>query len=313
VKVLVPDGNGEATATSADVAAGIMYAADHGATVINLSLGSITSSVFGPSFADAVEYAFGKGAISVIAAGNNLLLPSGGGNLDAIVVGALDKFGAKASYANNIGDAKWALMAPGGEPTDSTSSCQAKPDGILSTFFQDQYACLAGTSMAAPHVAGAVAVLRSMGYAPEDAVNRLLATATPMAPSFAFGSGKLDLAAATEGGPNLSTTSSNPPSSSDAGPTGTTSDTTPSTSTDSATDKPPNGDAVGVSPPAVALPSNGKGAKAGRPVTARSGGGNNDLPAGPVAVAVLLASSVGAGSGWLLIRGASWARRTPLG
>src|SRR5581483_781899 len=54
---------------AADVAAGIRYAADHGATVINLSLGNTTQSVFGPAFSAAIRYAWSKGVISVVAAG----------------------------------------------------------------------------------------------------------------------------------------------------------------------------------------------------------------------------------------------------
>jgi hypothetical protein len=38
----------------------------------------------------------------------------------------------------------------------------------------------------------------------------------------------------------------------------------------------------------------------------------DDLPTGPVTVAALMAVGIGGASGWVLIRGASWARRTPL-
>jgi hypothetical protein len=245
------------------------------------------------------------------------VLPSGGHNIDAIIVGALNNSGAKASYANNIGDAKWAIMAPGGEPGDTQTSCASSPGGVLSTYFHNGYACLAGTSMAAPHVAGAIAVLRSMGDSPQEAIDRLLATATPMAPTLAFGSGALDLAAAAGEGPAPSSApSSEPTTSTDAGSVGTPGDSTgsaPGSSTPPATvANPPSGDtgATGSGAPAVSLAASGAATAPGRGVSSRNGGGNDPAP-GLVAVAVLMASSVAAASGWLLIRGASWARRTP--
>jgi subtilisin family serine protease len=63
VKVVGADG----TATEADVAPGITWAADHGANVINLSFGGTYSS----TIADAIAYATRKGVLVVAAAGNN--------------------------------------------------------------------------------------------------------------------------------------------------------------------------------------------------------------------------------------------------
>ena len=57
----------DGTATEADVAPGITWAADHGANVINLSLGGSYSS----TIADAIAYATRKGVLVVAAAGNN--------------------------------------------------------------------------------------------------------------------------------------------------------------------------------------------------------------------------------------------------
>src|SRR3546814_17937304 len=64
-----------ATGTAADVAAGIRWAADRGADVINLSLGGrALQATLGCAFCDAVEYAWSKGPIPVIAAGNDSVL-----------------------------------------------------------------------------------------------------------------------------------------------------------------------------------------------------------------------------------------------
>ena len=91
--------------------------------VVNLSLGDasvvITSRV-GTPISSAIEYAWTQGAIPVLAAGNYVVgLSDGGsanyGNLDAVVVGANDKQGKLSWYSTPLGNAKWGLVAPGGE------------------------------------------------------------------------------------------------------------------------------------------------------------------------------------------------------
>src|SRR4051812_6909523 len=185
-------GSCSASGTASDVAAAIHYAADNGAVAINLSLGRATQSIVGPAFQDALDYAWSKGSVPVLAAGNDFLLPSGSAN-HAIVVGALDRDGSRSAYSN-IGTTAWSISAPGGAlDGDTANSCAQAPQTVLSTY-PGSYACLAGTSMAAPHVAGAVAVLRSLGLTPQQTVDRLLATARPAGAG--TGAGALDLAAA---------------------------------------------------------------------------------------------------------------------
>src|SRR4051794_11652671 len=212
-----------ASGTAADVSAGILYAADHGADIINLSLGNTTQSVLGASFSDALEYAWAKGAIPVVAAGNGYVLPSGFSNQHAVVVAALNRDDTQSQYSNDVGDAMWGVSAPGGESDDATS-CKDAPNGVLSTYWTSElptsaYACLAGTSAAAPHVAGALAVLRSAGLTAQQAVDRMTATARDLGdpgPDDTFGSGALDLAAAVGPGmvPSTTTGTSQPEGSS---------------------------------------------------------------------------------------------------
>jgi subtilisin family serine protease len=310
VKVLVSECEGcTASGSGDDVAAGIRYAADHGAVVINLSLGNQAQAILGPAFQTALDYAFSKGAVPVIAAGNDFVLPSGTGAQHAIVVGALNRQGVKATYSN-IGTAQWAIMAPGGDLGDTSSSCESAPISVLSTYLGG-YACLAGTSMAAPHVAGAAAVLRGLGLSAQQTVDRLLATARPLATTAADGVGALDLAAAVGQPPT-------PPP--DDAPTTTTPPTTPDNGgstggTSSGSTGLPSGDLGSPTAPdatgAITLPTQRAAAPSGK-VTTRTPAANNDgLSSGVVAVAVVLAAGVSVALGWLFIRGQSWARRTP--
>jgi subtilisin family serine protease len=165
-----------------DINAGIRWVVAHGARVVNLSLGDpafVLTSLTGTSLSDGVEYAWAHGAVTVLASGNSNALGLGVGSsdygkLDALVVGSVGRDGRAAGYSSPMGNAKWSLLAPGGS-ADGTPE-----DDVASTYWvtgkTDQYAYLAGTSMATPHVAGAVALLLAMGSSAQAAVDRILAT-----------------------------------------------------------------------------------------------------------------------------------------
>lgn len=198
VRVLDEDGAG----SSRDVARGIRWAVDRGARVVNLSLGDLGQPLFGPAFDDAIAYAWSHGAVPVVAAGNEFLLSSGYSDQNALVVSATDRNDRKPAYSSGVGGAKWGMAAPGGAGGPTAHD----EEDVLSTYWapgrRNAYAYLAGTSMAAPHVAGAAAILLGLGLSPRETVQRLLTTARDVGSQGrdrTFGHGRLDAAAATAG------------------------------------------------------------------------------------------------------------------
>lgn len=164
VKVLDKYGNG----WYSDIAAGIAYAVDNGARVINLSLGGEQASV---TLCQAVQYAAARGALVVAAAGNtggSVLYPAA--CLDALAVAATDSQDRRPAYSN-YGD-QIDLAAPGGGGAD-------QGDCVWSTWYLGNYLSKCGTSMAAPHVSGTAALL--LAHRPdlsaEDVVDLLTGTA----------------------------------------------------------------------------------------------------------------------------------------
>ncbi len=129
---------------------GIIQAADMGADVISLSLGSLSSDSRQKAYEEAIRYANAKGAIVIAAAGNSSLSARNYAPANAkgiIAVAALTPELKRATFSNSVHDLEFGLAAPGVR--------------IMSTYTAGQYREMDGTSMAAPMVAGLVGLLRS--------------------------------------------------------------------------------------------------------------------------------------------------------
>ena len=160
--------DGTGSGNSANIALAIVYAADHGASVINMSLGG-TGFTNDTTLANAVSYAYGKGVTLVAAAGNDVA--TNGGNMDTnpvfpvcddnsqdmvIGVAATDYNDQKATFSN-FGKACVDVTAPGKRILSSISI-----DPTTGVVTHTGYAYADGTSLAAPYVAGEAALLRAL-------------------------------------------------------------------------------------------------------------------------------------------------------
>jgi len=201
-RVLSADGSGY----TEDINRGIQWVVDHGAKVVNLSLGEPDQNIvsrFGTPLRPAVEYAWSRGAIPVLASGNYEDLHGSGsadyGDMHAVIVGATDKKGAVARYSTSLGNAMWGVVAPGG-------SGLGPGEDVPLTLPGGRYGWAAGTSMAAPHVSGTLALLLAQGLSPSAAIDKLLATLDHSVPCGLGCRGRVDArAAVTAPAPTSST------------------------------------------------------------------------------------------------------------
>ena len=171
LKVLSARGSG----SMGGIAQAIRWAADHGANVINMSLGGPFAVA---PLANAVKYAHGKGVVVVAAAGND-----GKGKVSyparypgVIAVAATQEDEGTTFYSN------WGpevdIAAPGGNTRGNPQGGVLQHTIVPNDIGRTDYLYFMGTSMASPHVAGVAALVVGAGIKKPEAVEQiLLATA----------------------------------------------------------------------------------------------------------------------------------------
>jgi hypothetical protein len=166
---------GDCGGTDVYAANGVLWATDHGANVINMSL-----QYYGnPSsyFQNILGYAHDRGVFVATATGNAHQQPASYPALYdyTLGVGAINALGERAVFSNYGSGLD--LMAPG--------------ESVFSTFYPNLYAYISGTSMASPHLAGIAALMlsRNSRLSPDEITRILKATATPLGESLEYGSG----------------------------------------------------------------------------------------------------------------------------
>lgn len=174
---------------STDILDGVLWAAgidvpgmphnNNPASIVNMSLGGDYPCSQSPAEQDVLNQVRAKGVIVVVAAGNendNTANHSPSSCAGVITVGASDFFGARAPYSNF--GTRIDVMAPGGDM--SVKNNNGKPDGVLSLGKNDSTGAFNfffsnGTSQATPHVAGVLALMKTLrpNLSPDQALNIL--------------------------------------------------------------------------------------------------------------------------------------------
>ncbi|MGI8999798.1 MAG: S8 family serine peptidase [Candidatus Limnocylindria bacterium] len=186
VKIMTREGNGD----TADLTSGIVWAANNGATVINMSVGGFPSS---PYVQDAVDYAWDKGVVLVGAAGNNGVqedfYPAAFPNVVSVSATQVnDEFSNWSSFGPKVD-----VSAPGASV--QTTNCTVCTYADHNTWGDHTY--ISGTSFAAPNVAGVVALIRARypSDTPAQVVSRLISTVDDLGYSgtdIRYGSGRVN-------------------------------------------------------------------------------------------------------------------------
>ncbi|MEV5386321.1 S8 family peptidase [Streptomyces sp. NPDC052721] len=189
--------------SDSSVIAAMQWASDEGARVANMSLGGGDSAEIDPVEEAVDSLSKSSGILFVVSAGNNGPAPgsigSPGSAAAALTVGAVDREDDIAPFSSvgptADGSLKPDITAPGVNIVAAKAA-----EGHLGTPAGDGYVAMSGTSMAAPHVAGAAAILAQEhpDWTGEQIKQALTASAVPHPGLTAYqqGTGRTDVAKA---------------------------------------------------------------------------------------------------------------------
>jgi subtilisin len=188
VKVLNSAGSGQLSW----ILAGMAWARNNGMQVVSMSLGSESGPI--AAYTTAVQQLLAAGCVVVAAAGNSFnggfpMVNAPANSPGVIAVGAVDQNGVIASFSSRGG-------------TGNQVTISAPGVSINSIYLSNGYRTMSGTSMACPHVAGAVAMLKFKfpTWSPTSIRNRLRSSASDLGVpgnDTAYGAGLLNCDAAT--------------------------------------------------------------------------------------------------------------------
>ncbi|GAA3837941.1 S8 family serine peptidase [Streptomyces coacervatus] len=162
-KVLDDEGGGD----DSGILAGMEWAAQQGANIVNLSLGGGDTEGIDPLEAEVNELSEQKGILFAIAAGNEgeggaETIDSPGSAADALTVGAVDG-NDKLAYFSSRGPTVDGTLKPDVTAPGVNITAAAAKDSVIAKEVGENppgYLTISGTSMATPHVAGAAAILK---------------------------------------------------------------------------------------------------------------------------------------------------------
>jgi serine protease len=162
--------NSNGTGSTSNLTSGIVWAANNGATIINMSVGGFPYS---KAVEDAVNYAWGKGAVLIGAAGNNNrredFYPASYANVVSVSATQVDdEFSHWSSYGPKV-----EVSAPGSSILTTNCTATSCPNRGWGS-----HTHISGTSFATPNVAGVVALIMAQypSYTPSQVVSRLYST-----------------------------------------------------------------------------------------------------------------------------------------
>ena len=194
--------------TESAIARGIIYAANHGADIISMSIGGPESKLIN----HALDYAYLKGVVLIAAAGNydlnikEFAYPAA--NEKVIAVAATNRYDEKAGFSNygswvDLAAPGWDILSLRAYATDMYLEAEGYQPGEYFVPAFDKNAILYrawGTSMSCPHIAGVVALIlsKNSGLKPREVLTILKSSCDPVISDDYIGVGRINASQAVQ-------------------------------------------------------------------------------------------------------------------